>query len=140
MTVLANVGLGIGGLIPLAPNVQEKIRRVVVDTHVHKPDMFEITFDDDEGSIVVAAHIEVGTEIWIKGGAEDDAIAETLVAGEVTSIEGIYEHNTIQTVVRGYEKAHRMQRVRRTRTWSMRTDSVIALEIAGQYKLLPTGI
>lgn len=140
MTVQPTLGLGPMGLLPLRPDAQEKVQRVVVDCHLHKPDMFEITFLDDSGSVVAGAGIEIGTEIWVKGGAESATTTTALIAGEVTSIEGIYEHSTIHTIVRGYEKAHRMQRMRKTRTWVGLSDDLIAMKIATEYKLLPTGI
>ena len=38
-------------------------------------------------------------------------MAEKLIAGEVTSIEGDYEDSVMRTVIRGYDKSHRLQRV-----------------------------
>ena len=58
-----------------------------------------------------------------------------LIDGEVTSIEAICENLVIYTVVRGYEKAHRLQRARRSRTFVDMTDSDIAQEVAGDIKL-----
>ena len=50
--------------------------------------------------------------------------------GEITSIEAICEGFLIYTVVRGYEKAHRLQRAKRTRTFVNMTDSDIATQVA----------
>jgi hypothetical protein len=55
-----------------------------------------------------------------------------LVRGEVTSLEGRYENLNCFTVVRGYDLTHRLQRVRRTRTFVNMTDSDIASRVAGE--------
>src|SRR5262249_1397567 len=52
------------------------------------------------------------------------------IDGEVTSIEALCENLFIYTVVRGYEKAHRLQRARRSRTFVDMTDSDVANQIA----------
>ena len=49
-----------------------------------------------------------------------------LMTGEVTSIEGDYDHLVHYTVVRGYEQTHRLQRARRSRTFENSTDGAIA--------------
>ncbi len=48
------------------------MRRVVVDTHVHLPDMFEITFLD-EGGVLANNMIDIGTSVKIWGGADDSS-------------------------------------------------------------------
>lgn len=140
MTVRAGIKTQPLGSVPLRSEVAEKVRRVVVDTDVHRPDLFEIVFLDEDGCLMADAGLDIGTEVWISGGAEDSRTADDIVAGEVTAIEGVYSENVILTAVRGYAKSHRMQRVRKTRTFTGRTDSMIAMQIAGEYRLLTTGV
>src|SRR5437588_10828803 len=99
------------------------LQRVVVDTHVHLPDMFEITFLDPTGSVVSDAGIKIGAEITVSAGPPDSTDAAQLILGEVTSIEGEMRGLDIEIVVRGYEKAHRLQRGRRTKTYADAKDS-----------------
>src|SRR5690606_12653879 len=89
--------------LPLLPTVEAKILRVVVDTHLHLPDMFEITFLDEEGDVLAEAGLRVGVELSIHAGAPSAETAEQLIIGEVTSVEAICEELHIHTVVRGYE-------------------------------------
>ncbi|HWS47381.1 MAG TPA: phage baseplate assembly protein V [Acidimicrobiia bacterium] len=128
-TVRATIKVGMMGM-PLRPDIEPLVQRVVVDNHVHLPDMFEITFLDESGSVVDDANLSIGTEVAIFGGAADSQSADKLIDGEVTSIEAICENLFIYTVVRGYEKAHRLQRARRSRTFVDMTDSAIARQIA----------
>ena len=115
-----------------------KLVQTVVDTHLHLPDMFEITFEDSENVILSGVHI--GSAVEVYGGAAATTVAEKLIAGEVTSIEGDYEDSVMRTVIRGYDKSHRLQRVCRTRTFVDMTDADIAKKIATEAKFSPKDI
>ncbi len=64
-TVRASVALGPGGVMPLSPLVEPKLVRVVVDTHLHLPDMFELTFLDEDGNVLDDAGIKIGTAVQV---------------------------------------------------------------------------
>ena len=117
--------------------VETALRRVVVDTHAHLPDMFEITFLD-EGGVLANNMIDIGTSIKIQGGAADSVDAPTLITGEVTSIECDIQGAVTYTTIRGYDKSHRMQRVQRTYVYRNQKDSDIAKLIMAKYMLMPT--
>ena len=112
----------------------------MVDTHLHLPCMFELTFEDTENSAVSDLSISIGALVEIYGAASGEQTAECLIKGEITSIEGDYQGTVIHTIVRGYEKAHRMQRATHTRTFVDMTDSDIAKKIAGDAKFTETEI
>jgi phage protein D len=116
--------------IPLLPPVMEHLIRAVVDTHLHLPDMFELTFHDLEGTIVKDAGLTIGTTIEISAGAPDSDSTTSLIKGEVTSIEAICQEGLIYSIVRGYEKAHRLQRAKRTKTFLNMKDSEIITQVA----------
>jgi Type VI secretion system/phage-baseplate injector OB domain len=126
--------------LPLLPTVSDKIFRVVVDTHLHLPDMFEIWFNDQEASVVDDANLSIGSSVEISGAKFGDTSGTTLIKGEVTSIEAICENMSITTIVRGYEKAHRLQRARRSQTFLNMTDSDIARQIASHAGLSETDV
>lgn len=123
------VAVGVIGM-PLSEQAESNLIRTVVDTHLHLPDMFELTFIDEEGSLAAEAGLEIGTKIEIFAAKESDVDTVSIIKGEVTSIEAICHDALIFTVVRGYEKAHRLQRAKRTRTFVNMTDSDIATQIA----------
>lgn len=129
--VWPNVKVGKVVGIPLLPTVLEHLVRAVVDTHLHLPDMFELTFHDLEGSIVADAGLTIGSTVEISAGAADSDSTSSLIKGEVTSIEAICQEGLIYSVVRGYEKAHRLQRAKRTKTFLNMKDSEIAKQVAG---------
>ncbi|PPK67655.1 phage baseplate assembly protein V [Actinokineospora auranticolor] len=127
--VWPSIRVGMVGL-PLNPLAMPNLVRAVVDTHLHLPDMFELIFADDEGNIVSTAGLDIGTTVKIAAGRADDSGTSTLISGEVTAIEAICQDGLIFSVVRGYERAHRLQRAKRTRTWLGKRDSQIATDIA----------
>jgi phage protein D len=118
-----------GSAIP--DDMNQKLVQTVVDTHLHLPDMFEITIVDGDNSAL--GMFSIGSHVEIFGGAPSDPSAKSLIKGEVTSIEGEYQSPVIHTIIRGYEKAHRMQRISHTRVFKDMKDSDIATQIAGAY-------
>ncbi|HEY7627423.1 MAG TPA: phage baseplate assembly protein V [Ilumatobacteraceae bacterium] len=124
----------------LLPTVQPKLKRTVVDTRLHLPDMFELTFEDTDNSVIEELMVRIGSLVEIYGGSSGTPQAECLIKGEVTSIEGEYHGLTIYTIIRGYEKAHRLQRNSRTRTFVDMKDSDIASKIAREAGFMETDI
>ncbi|WP_018681096.1 phage baseplate assembly protein V [Actinokineospora enzanensis] len=131
MTAIVWPGVKVGTVgLPLSPSVSPNLVRAVVDTHLHLPDMFELTFYDESGSVVSDAGLDIGTAVEVTAGRADGDSAESLIKGEVTAIEAVCHDGLIYSVVRGYEKAHRLQRARRTRTFLRMRDSEIAEQVA----------
>jgi uncharacterized protein involved in type VI secretion and phage assembly len=135
-TIFPVIRTGAGGT-PLSDDANARVVRTVVDTHLHLPGMFEISFTDDDGTVVQAAGLSIGTQVQVLGQTLDDSAPQLLIAGEVTSIEGIFERRNFLTVVRGYDQAHRLQRARRTRTFLNMKDSEIASQLATEAGLTP---
>jgi phage protein D len=127
-TILPTVKVG-GSALPDAKAAL--LVRAMVDNHLHLPDMFELTFVDTDGTLASSAGFSIGASVEVHAGASSSDTLTKLTAGEVTSIEAICEQRTIYTVIRGYDKAHRLQRANRTRTFVNKTDSDIAKEVAG---------
>jgi len=124
--VTPEVSVKVGAWMPLAMTAAPKLVRTVVDTSLHRPDMFELTFWDHEADVLDLTGIDIGAEIRVSVSGTD------LVVGEVTSIEGDYEELIHYTIVRGYEHAHRLQRARRSRTFLDATDGDIARRVADE--------
>src|SRR5437870_7477675 len=104
--VMPGIKTGAIGM-PISVKAAAKLVRAVVDTHLHLPDMFELTFFDPDGTIVDDAGLSIGTKVQITGSKAGSSSSTTLIKGEVTSIEAICSEVQILSVVRGYEKAHR---------------------------------
>ena len=114
--------------LPLAGAAADNLIRTVVETSLHRPGMFELTFLDRFGAVLDMTPIAIGVEVEISVGEMPNSTK--LIVGEVTSIEGDYDNQLLLTVVRGYEHSHRLQKARRSRTFLNATDGDIAREVA----------
>lgn len=128
--VMPGVKIGKPVGLPMSPLAYAKLIRAVVDTHVHLPDMFELTFNDVDGKAVQDAGLTIGATVEVMGQKATDHTSTSLIKGEVTSIEAICTEGQILSVVRGYERAHRLQRAKRTETYLNSKDSDIAKKVA----------
>ncbi|NLF02228.1 MAG: VgrG-related protein [Anaerolineales bacterium] len=101
-----------------------------VDTHAHLPAMFTITVDDEldlaTGKLTYAdadTVFKVGAEVKIE--LETDEIPDqvstvkaTLIIGEITAVEPVFSEDGRSVLrVRGYDRAHRLTRGKKTRTY-----------------------
>jgi phage protein D len=128
-TTVAAPTIQIGGQ-QLAQVAQDALLRTVIDTHLHLPGMFEMTFIDNNGTLLPAAGISIGSKVTLSGVTITGTTPQLLLDGEVTCLEAVCNNLTSYTVVRGYDMCHRMQRVSSTRTFLNSKDSDIASEIA----------
>jgi phage protein D len=118
------------GQAPLTEAAAGLLVRTVVDTDLHLPGMFELTFADVTGDLLQRSGFELGTPVRVLGHALGERTDELLVAGEVTSIEGRCQWLKQFLVIRGHDPCHRLQRVRRTSTYVNTTYSDIATQLA----------
>ena len=72
--------------MPLNPMVAPNLIRTVVDTSLHRPDMFELTFLDRDGTVLDLSQLKIGIEVSISVG--DGPTATDLITGEVTVDRG----------------------------------------------------
>lgn len=116
------------GKVPLGARVARHLVRVAVDLHLGLPDSFELTFVDPAADVLSGSGLALGAPVEVGSGG---ATSTPLVDGEITSIEGVYGDGEPLTIVRGFSLDHRLQRVRRTRTFVNVKDSDIARQLAG---------
>lgn len=122
---------------PLPEDLSGRIDRVVVDTHRHRPDMFEISFVDQDMTVAASTALRIGTAVTIGSASAASGTSSELVSGEITALEGSYGRLR-RTVVRGYSLDHRLQRGTRSRTFLNVKDSALVSRIAQEYRL-PVG-
>lgn len=130
VSMIPTVKVGTGRQ-PLPAKALGNLIRVVVDSHLHLPDMFELTFLDLERTVLDDAGFKLGLEIEVRGGALNEKRDWSLAVGEITAMEGQYGGSIRTTVVRGYSHEHRLQRGRRSRTFLDAKDSDVAKQLAG---------
>jgi phage protein D len=112
------------------------IASILVDDSLALPSMFALEVVSSNDLEDVNQWIDddlfaVGNVVEIKLGYGDDL--EALIIGEITGLEPEYVSDRLPNlIVRGYDRRHRLQRGRRTRTFVKQKDSDIASKIAGE--------
>ena len=130
LIITPEVEIGPNPSRPLPGPITQRISRAYVETHLHLPGMFELTFvgvadaDLEEAGVVLGARVTISSA----AGPQEDSL--TLIRGEVTALEGSFNDFTGVITARGYDLSHRLQRARRTRAFLNTSDSEAAEKIA----------
>ena len=128
----------------LAPEAYALVGSVLVDESVALPSMFSLeVFGSDESDEanrwVDDDSFSVGNVVEVKFGYGNEL--ETLMIGEITGLEPDFVAARLPVLtVRGYDRRHRLQKGRKTRTFVQQKDSDIAARIAGDAGLTPDTI
>ena len=118
----------------LADRVEAFIASILVDDSLAWPSMFAFqlvsSFElENVNQWIDDAAFAVGNVVEIKLGYGNDL--ETLIIGEITGLEPEFVVDRLPSVtVRGYDRRHRLQRGRKTRTFVTQKDSDIATVVA----------
>ena len=122
----------------ISDELSELVREVVIDQSLHRPDMFHIVFNDQQGDVLRRAALEIGTKVALAAEAVDGRGGDVIMDGEVTALEGRYDHSGSHVVVRGYDTMHRLHRGRHTETYRNVKDSDIVRKVCSRHAI-PTG-
>jgi phage protein D len=121
----------------IAAEVKAHVVGVTVDEHVNWPSMFALELTGAETLANATRWLDdaklfaVGNEVEIKLGYMGRL--ESLLKGELTSLEPEFHAQRLPTLtVRGYDRRHRLQRGRKTKSFVQLKDSDIASQIADQ--------
>jgi phage protein D len=119
---------------PLPSDMRSLINSVVVDDSLALPGMFAFEIAstsemENTNELIDDTLFSVGNVVEIKLGYGDQT--ETLMIGEITALEPEFVFDRLPVLtVRGYDRRHRLQRGRKTRTFLQQKDSDIASKIA----------
>ncbi|HKF75340.1 MAG TPA: VgrG-related protein [Candidatus Dormibacteraeota bacterium] len=122
---------------PLAAEVEVLLEQVVVDDHLHLPDMFVLAFRDAGNQVLRQAQLHIGSRVRVGVPGAGSGGGEPLIEGEVTALEAEYDAGGSRAVVRGYDGSHRLHRGRVTQTYQNVKDSDIARTVAQRAGLQP---
>ncbi len=137
--------------VPLTPPIDAAVTRIVVDTSLHMPSMFEIHLQDEPLAgiypVIDSPLLSIGSLVKISAksvGASNTPsvpVPGVLISGEITALEPSFrEDGSAELVVRGYDKSHRLHRGRKTRTFLMSNDYQIVTMIGGENGIPVTGV
>lgn len=114
----------------LSRPVADVLMDVVVHNHSHLPDMVELRFRDNDVGMLRTLGVKYASAIEVKATSVGDQPATPIFTGEVTSIESEYDAGIgTRLVIRGYDKAHRLTRGRKSRAYVQLSFSDIARKV-----------
>ena len=114
------------------------VLEVVVDQHVHLPNMFTIRLVDVGLELLNGSIFDPGKEVKISADNEGARREFVLMEGEITALEPSFGDDMLaELVVRGYDKTHRLFRETKSQAFLNQKDSDLAQQIAGNVGLSP---
>jgi phage protein D len=124
---------------PLSAAALRYLKDVEVDDSVDWPSMFSFAMscsdvqEQDLPWVDDKTLFSVGNAVEIKMGYAGAGTLTSLIAGEITALEPAFVVSGLPVLkVRGYDRRHRLQRGRKTRTFLQKKDSDIASQIGGE--------
>ncbi|MEV7090542.1 VgrG-related protein [Streptomyces sp. NPDC093085] len=115
----------------LKPPVENQLVGGWVDFGAGVPAAFQLTFRDNKKKLLGDLGVKIGVPVVISPVSDGDGAQIPLITAEVTALETDYDQTGTFTVIRGYDKGHRMLRQRRVKAYKNLTASEIARELAG---------
>jgi phage protein D/phage baseplate assembly protein gpV len=91
--------------------------------------MFVLRFQDQRFELIDGTLFKLGAQVVIRA-ADAQGRAKKLLAGEVAALETELEQQRTLFIVRGYDRAHRLHRSHKTRTFLKQTDGDIVSRVA----------
>lgn len=119
----------------LSHALETLLESVVVEDHLHAPDMFTLTFRDTSNDVVKQAKVEIGSKVKISALPLGGSTPDVLISGEVTGFHGAYGAAGTLAVIRGYDASHRLHHGRVTQSYRNVKDSDIAKTVANRNNL-----
>ena len=112
-----------------APNdAMDQFISASIETSTNLPGRFAVTFRDESSDVLRALGAVVGDSVDLAVVTNEES-SRLLLKGEVTALETEFTPEGTRTVVRGYEKTHRLQFGRKTKTYVNQTYSDIVRTI-----------
>jgi uncharacterized protein involved in type VI secretion and phage assembly len=114
---------------PLPEDVEALMGYALVEDNLHLPDMFYLAFLDPDHVVIDKARFAMAAAVTIRGRSEDRPGGDPIFAGEVTALERELDGGRTRTVVRGFDRSHRLHRGRRTRAFKDVTVADVVKEV-----------
>ncbi len=115
----------------LPAEAMDDLIEVTVDSDLHLADMFTIHLHDEQVKWMDDDLFALGKEVEIAALPEEGGSSQTLIKGEITSVEPDFAEGTRATLlIQGYDRSHRLHRGTHSKAYVQVTDSDLASKIA----------
>ncbi|HEY6890770.1 MAG TPA: VgrG-related protein [Solirubrobacter sp.] len=106
------------------------IEMKVVDS-LTLPDMALVRLKDPKGDAIDSHPLQLGKDLEIKASATGERATTTIFKGQIAAVEPEFGAQGVVISIRAYDKAHRLNRQRKTRTFQQMSASDMIRKIAG---------
>ncbi len=114
----------------LDPKFQQSLVEVKIVDSLTLPDMALIRIADPKGENVDTHPLQIGKMLEVKASAIGDRSTTTIFKGQVATVEPDFGKSGCTISVRAYDQAHKLNRVRKTRTFQQSSASDMVRKIA----------
>lgn len=125
--------VSVGGS-PLPPESAGVVISVTVDNSLNLPDLAVVELSDPGGMLMGRSGLQIGAELGVKV-RDGSGPAAAIFTGEITALEVDFDGGVNRTVVRAYDRSHRLLRGRRTKAWIDVTYTDIVRQLAQEAKV-----
>lgn len=112
------------------PKWQNQTVEVRVRDTLALPDSAVVRLADPKGDSVDSHPLQLGKEIEIKAAAIGDRATSRIFKGQIVSLEPEFTSQGVMIVARALDKGHKLQRVRKVRTFQQVTASDMVSKVA----------
>jgi phage protein D len=116
----------------LDPAFRDATIEVQVVNSLTLPDMALVRMTDPDGSKIDSNPLQIGKQLEIKAAAMGEQATVTIFKGDVVAIEPEFNKSGCVISVRAYDRAHKLNRVKKVRTWQQVKASDMASKIASE--------
>lgn len=117
-------------------DVMDMFVSAAVETSTNLPGRFSITFRDEYSTVVATLGAAVGDQVKLEV-RTNEATAKPVFTGEITALETDFSYEGTRTMVRGYERSHRLQGGRKIRTFVNTTYSDLVRRLINEHGIRP---
>lgn len=117
----------------VSPTFMNNLQQVEIEQSPSVPSMCKVVFYDETAEIMDDSSVDIGKEIEIQFKARSQTSFTSTFKGEIVAIQPEYTEGLhITFTIIAFDKLHRLNRGRKTRTFVQMTDSGIISQIVGE--------
>jgi phage protein D len=133
---VAGVDVLVGGAA-LDPKFRDGLMEVKVVDSLTLPDMAMVRISDPKGENIDSHPLQLGKDIEIKASTQESKATTTIFKGQVAAVEPEFQQNGCIISVRAYDRAHKLSRQKKTRTFQQVSASNMVTKVANENGLSP---
>jgi uncharacterized protein involved in type VI secretion and phage assembly len=115
----------------------DRVLEIRISDFLRLPDVCSVAIGYLEPEQLDATGFKIGAQLEVRMGSTDQQTTQRLFIGEIVTLEPNFGNGAPTMVVRAYDRAHRMMRVRKRKAYTKRTIGDIVRQLCGNNGLSP---